>query len=161
MPTKAELREIKRLQLLDARWERPGRCLGTPGRGHLPMAGILLLLLGFLPADRVLRDHTTLVEVNRYYEPEECGDRLVLEQLVWWDWYPGPVWDYRVVDWKIVPGLRPRYDYRRRLWVVAWQDGRQLREVTSDFFRETETYHDVEITDRAILPPEQRRGLRR
>ncbi len=120
----------------------------------------LSLLLAYMPhRETVLRDHTTVCEVNRFYRPCEDGDELVFEQLIWWDWVRGPVWDYRVVAWKIQAGLRPRYDYGRKLWVTRWRDGERLREVTADHFRETHTLYDPEVADRANLPAEHRRQL--
>ncbi len=52
----------------------------------------------------------------------------------------------------------PRKQHKTGIWVVLAYDGRWLRRITADHFRETHTQYDPELLDRKEFNMELRRG---
>lgn len=143
---------------------------------------LLLLVLAIQPAPSwLIHDHADLVEINHFYNAEN-ENRLVFDQIIWWDLIDG---EYRVVAWRILKNVRenrvpparpigparfvgghatPQYDRSLGMWVSTWFDEKQndlFRRVTALTYRETWTPYDPELVDREFLECSKRRGLSR
>jgi hypothetical protein len=59
-----------------------------------------------------------------------------------------------------LPGIMPRYDHARQVWVCEWMDGQLLRRVEAKSLVETFTNYDPELLERASEGKEHRRDLR-
>lgn len=138
---------------------------------------ILLLVLAANPThDAVVRDQVDLVEVNHFFD---AFGNLTFDQVIWWELRGD---EYRVIDWRILQGVRrsgdrrshqiasfvgghatPVYHRKSRRWLSRWYDEKSKvqRLVTAVGHRETWTQYDPELHDRASLPSGARRGLTR
>lgn len=108
--------------------------------------------------DGVLRDKVDLIEINHFYD--EHG-RLVFDQEIFWEWS----WKderHNVRAWRLikVPEMIPSRDWSTGGYRALWMDGSDMREVKSDFIRETWEQFDVELLEREFLPKEKRRELK-
>lgn len=119
------------------------------------MVAALLLIL---PLSPVARDTCDLVEVNHFYD--DCG-KPVFDQVIFYDW-SGDHSRYMVRDWRLLkhPSQIPARNWEGGGYLATWQDGEQLRRIEAASYRETWTQHDPELEARAVLPKDERRGLR-
>jgi hypothetical protein len=120
--------------------------------------GVLVLVLGVNPHERVARDSVDLIEVNHFYD--EYG-RLVLDQVIFYDWSAEHS-RYMVRAWRLVKNASqlPQRDWQEGGYIAVWQDGEVLRDVRSTAVRETWTQYDPELVEREYLPKEKRRELK-
>lgn len=116
---------------------------------------IVIACLCILPAPSpVLRDSVCVLEINSYFDDE---GRLVFSQLIGWE-------DNDTVRfWRLAkePSHVPSRDWANGGYRVTFTDGERVRTVTAASFRETWTQWDVELANRSVVPPEQRRELRK
>jgi hypothetical protein len=127
---------------------------------------VTLIVAFLLTADvnpgLVIRDTVDVIEVNHVYSEGDGKKRL--SQVIFWEFklYNG---EFRVVDWRMQDAVdaEPRYDHRRRLWVLMWWDSKNncIRRVHAISFKETHTWYDPEVDDRKELAIEHRRLLSR
>lgn len=120
----------------------------------------LLALLGLSPTDHALCDRVDLIEVNHYHDDEA---KLVFTQIIFFDWCDYTL-RFQVRDWRLLKqkAQYPQLDYATGEYVAEWHDEKTrgvLREVRAKMLRETWTWWDPELDERANLPPEQRREL--
>lgn len=115
------------------------------------LAGIALLL-AIGPEPWVVKESVAEIELSHVYADD---GRHVLTQLIFRDWHH--TGEYRIIDWRLVnkANMLPR-DNR-----VTWWDGDVLRQIRATSVIETWRQHDREAEDRAILPLEHRRELRK
>lgn len=121
--------------------------------GPRPAARFFMLLALFIAAalpSEPVRIAVDVVEINHVLS--EVDGRETLCQVVWWKW---STWhgEYKVCDWRLLEKCcRPQ----RIQGIIQqrWYDVKTQSEllVVAASFRETWTYHDVELTDRASLP---------
>ena len=118
---------------------------------------LLTATMAVLPRAPLMVDQTDLIEINHYYDKR---GKLVFDQVIFWNWSHDAA-AFRVVAWRFIkkPSQMARRDWRRGGFVSLWHDGHVLREVRSDFVRETWTQFDPEVRDRDQLPQHLRRGL--
>ena len=121
--------------------------------------GLLLAALTLNPQENVARDDVDLMEVNHYYD--ECG-KHVFDQLIFYDWSAAES-RHQVRAWRLIkkPTQVPHRDHRLGGFVTSWHDGDLLRSVRAAALRETWTQYDPELVERAALPKNKRRELRR
>lgn len=116
------------------------------------------------------RHYCDIIEVNTVYSETDGTERFT--QVIFWEWRQAlnyqtgkQEWGHFVQEWRIIKGeakdKRPRYDYRRKLYVLTFLDDRskRYRTIYSVSSRSTETFYDVEVEDRKRLPPHARRKL--
>ena len=116
--------------------------------------------VAILPREDVAREECDLVELNHFYD--EHG-RSVFDQVIFYDWSESEA-RHQVRAWRLVkhPAQIPQRCWQNGGgWVVCWYDGELLRYIRAAAFRETWTQHDPELEERAWLPKERRRELRR
>ena len=118
------------------------------------MTVVALLLLTLIPHDPVLHDTVDIVEINHVHD---ANGRLVLTQLIFWDWEDG---QFQVVGWKMKGSIRPP-ERASGGFKTIWADKHRLRVVSSHSTRETWTQYDPEVAARKTLPKRARRGLKR
>lgn len=118
---------------------------------------VAISLVGLDPVEGMIHERVDLVELNHCYD--EAG-KHAFDQVIFYEWSPGRQ-VYQVLAWRMVKHSSqvPQRDARRDDFVATWQDGPVLRRVRATTFRETWTQHDPELTARATLPKENRRGL--
>jgi len=111
------------------------------------------------PVEDVVVDRVDLIELNHFYDEQ---GKHVFDQIIFYDWSP-QYGRYNVRAWRLLknPAQIPRRDWRRRAFVAVWHDGIVLREVHAETVRESWTQYDPELVERAYLPKEQRRELRK
>ena len=116
---------------------------------------LALLLLSVVPFDAVIRERSSRLETNNYYD-ENC--RLVFTQVIAWHQYPEGehVFLWRMLKEQVQPVQRVRGGY-----LFSFDDGTFLREIWSLSHCETFEQFDPEVADRSQLPVEKRRPLRR
>lgn len=117
-----------------------------------------LLLIVIPLRDGTLHDRVKVLEHHWFFD--ECG-RLVFEQLIGWDDYPGE--GEHVVFWRLIksPSMLPQRDWTNGGYYVSWLDGETAwRCVRAPMTRERWTQWDVELADRDALCKERRRELR-
>lgn len=112
-----------------------------------------------VPAAPTVRDEVDVIELNHVCDDE---GRVVLHQLIFWEWR-GRAAGNHVVAWRLwrVGGPRPVRDWRCGGYVLVFPDGEVLRYVQASVYRETWTQYDPEIDDRRLFAQDQRRGLSR
>jgi hypothetical protein len=125
---------------------------------------LVLLLLSIVPRDSVYRESVDLVEVNHFYDDK---GRLVFDQTIFYDWSNQHDREadcrYNIRAWRLIKTSSqiPLMDWRTGYFRAMWWDGEQLREVFSRSERETWFQHDVELVERDLfLPKERRRELK-
>lgn len=118
---------------------------------------LILVAASSVPCEAALIEWADVIEVNAYYDHQ--GNR-VFTQLIFWDWKPDCS-EYRVFAWRMAKGQRVIRDHDRDCFSITWIDQGTLREVRSRSVRYTWTQYDPELLDRANLPPDKRRGLRK
>lgn len=118
------------------------------------MNAIVLFMLSIVPHSPVLRDSVEVLELNSFYD---CEGKLVFVQLIGWEA------NGTVCFWRMVKGdqHRPTRDWKNGSYRVTFMDGDQTRTIAAPSFRESWTQVDVELENRAILPAEKRRELRK
>ena len=125
---------------------------------ELARLAVLTAAVQFVPLTPTVRDDVDTIELNHVYD----GDgRLILSQLIFWNWNEHSARPH-VVAWRLwKPGQpTPLRDWLRGGYVLWLRDGQTLREIRSPAFRETWTQFDPEIQDRSRLSQDRRRGLR-
>lgn len=80
--------------------------------------------------------------------------RETLRQFVFWR----GVGRGQCIAWRLARGGETIIEDRRGV-MLMWHDGDTLRVVRAKFLLETATLEDVEVVNREVCPPEQRRGL--
>lgn len=120
------------------------------------ISAMLFALSANPPAD-VATDYVDIVEVNHFYD--ERG-RHVFDQVIFYDWSAQQC-RFNVRDWRLMkkPGQMPQRDWNTRRYVCIWHDGKVLRKVQADHFRESWSQQDPELLERAYLPKDQRKEL--
>ena len=111
------------------------------------------------PVDDVASDRVDLVELNHLYDEQ---GKHVFDQIIFYDW-SARRGRYNVRAWRLLkhPHQMPHQDSRTGRYVATWRDGGVLRKVQAETMRESWTQHDPELVERAFLPKEQRRELRK
>lgn len=124
----------------------------------LPTA-VFLALFGINPIEDVAKDRVDLIEVNHFFD--DCG-KHVFDQIIFYDW-SAQYSRYNVRAWRLLkrPAQVPHRDWSNREYVAIWHDGSVLRKVEATTIRESWTQYDPELIERAYLPKEQRRELRK
>jgi hypothetical protein len=115
----------------------------------------LVLFLGIVPqSPAVLSDSVATLEVQHFYDDE---GRLIFTQLIGWNE------NETVRFWRMAKteSHRPIRDWQNGGYRVTFEDGDKMRTIASATFRETWAQHDRELENRSVLPPEQRRALRK
>ena len=99
------------------------------------------------------------IEINHFFDDHA---RLVFTQVIFWDWFADES-TYHVHDWRMLTKRNqwPVRDWMRGGVVAIWRDGEVLRIVRARNVLETYTQYDREIYDRALVPVDQRRRLRK
>lgn len=122
-------------------------------------AALIVAALASEPQEIIARDQVDLIEVNHYYN--EYG-KHEFDQLIFYDWSADES-RFHVRAWRLIKheSQVPYHDVRSDTYVATWQDGELLRNVRADALRETWTQYDPELLERAALPKNQRRELRR
>ena len=79
---------------------------------------LVVLILGSIPHDTVMREEVDLIEVNHFYD--ENG-RLVFDQIIFYEW-SGHACRYQVVAWRLLkkPSQIPVRDWRRGGYKAIW-----------------------------------------
>jgi len=125
---------------------------------------VCLLLLAILPNDGIVREQVDAIEVNSFYqvvceEAEVSVHKLVFQQVIFRAWN-NYFCEHEIVAWRMAkPGMEPRYDHARQVWVMDWLDSGVHRRVEAKTMYVTNTEHDPEVTERNVLPADKRRGL--
>jgi hypothetical protein len=111
------------------------------------------------PVEDVAVDRVDLVELNHFYDEQ---GKHVFDQIIFYDWYAHKG-RYNVRAWRLLKRTAqvPCRDGRTGAYTAVWHDGHVLRKVEAATMRESWTQHDPELVERAFLPKEQRRELRR
>jgi len=111
------------------------------------------------PVDNVATDRVDLIEINHFYD--ELG-KHVFDQVIFYDW-SSQSGRYNVRAWRLLkrPAQIPQRDWIRGNYVAVWHDGIVLRKVLAETVQESWTQYDPELVERAFLPKEQRRELRK
>jgi hypothetical protein len=111
------------------------------------------------PTEDVAVDRVDLIEVNHFYDEQ---GRHVFDQIIFYDW-SAQYGRYNVRAWRLLKHRAqiPQRDWNRGDFVALWQDGVVLRKVCAETVRESWTQYDPELVERAFLPKEQRRELRK
>ena len=122
-------------------------------------ANLLLAVVCLQPMENVVLDEVALIEVNHCYD--EHGHH-VFDQLIFYDWTPQQS-RYNVCAWRLLksPSQLPRRNWQQNGFEVSWHDNGIFREVSAKAMRETWTQYDPELLERASLPREKRRELRK
>ncbi len=120
---------------------------------------VLMAATCLTPQNGVSRDEVDLIEVNHFFD--EHG-RLVFDQVIFYEWSASNS-RYHVRAWRLLksPSQVPSRCWERGDFFSTWQDGDTLREVRAPQYRETWTQYDPELAERAFLPKEKRRALRK
>ena len=116
------------------------------------------------------RHYCDIIEINTVYNEADGTERFT--QVIFWEWRQAlnyqtgkQEWGHFVREWRIIKGKakdkKPRYDYKRKLYVLTFLDDRShhYRTIYSISSRATNTLYDVEMEDRKRLPPHARRKL--
>jgi len=109
---------------------------------------MLILLLWLVPFDdpcKPIVDEVQVFEYNRYWCPET--GRLILTQFIFWDKH--------VVHWE----MEKPYHYKGNN-AIRFFNNTGFREIRFKVLRESNTYYDPEVEDRAKLDKDCRRGLK-
>jgi hypothetical protein len=129
----------------------------------------LLTIAAINPQPGILRERVDLVEVSHFYDSE---NRLVFDQLLFWDW-SHEAGRHQLIAWRMIkpntsdkqsvgqPLMLPRYSHAHGEWICEWLDGDVQRRVSATNARETWTQFDPELEDREWLPKEKRKELRK
>ncbi len=119
---------------------------------------IILLLLLILPREpETLVDQVDVIEINHLFS-RETGEET-FSQVIYWRWDAGQS-AHRVTAWRPFTGRPAWFRRDRREWIETREDGPTRREIHARQHRETWTFEDPELLDRAFVSPEMRRGLR-
>lgn len=120
---------------------------------------VLIASSGLNPPEYMASDQVDLIELNHFYD--ELG-KHVFDQVIFYNWSPR-AGRYNICAWRLLKddSQIPHRDWSRDRYLTRWYDGRILREVQSDAFRESWTQYDPELVERAYLPKDQRRELPR
>lgn len=120
---------------------------------------ILMASVCLNPVEDVATDRVDLVELNHFYDEQ---GRHVFDQIIFYDW-SGNRGRYNVRAWRLLKSADqvPHRDARTGAYTALWHDGHVLRKVQATTMRESWTQHDPELIERAFLPKEQRRELRK
>jgi hypothetical protein len=120
---------------------------------------VLMAYVCLNPVDDVATDCVDLIEINHFYD--ELG-KHVFDQVIFYDW-SSQYGRYNVRAWRLLkrPAQIPQRDWTRGYYVALWHDGIVLRKVLAETVRESWTQYDPELVERAFLPKEQRRELRK
>ena len=143
----------------------------------------LALILSPLREEGITRDVSDFVEVNHVYRYDEIDGIYVkrLIQVIWWEWKNHIVvedaGDYRSESGFVVKDYRVTWSYSSRpqqtktivprlekgKWVCLFydKDSQKVREVKSNWKRESHTSFDVEVVNRNILHLNGRSGLKK
>lgn len=119
----------------------------------------LLAYLTLNPVEDVATDRVDLIEVNHFFDEQ---GKHVFDQIIFYDW-SAQYSRYNVRAWRLLKNQAqmPQRDWRRDEFVTVWHDGAVLRKVRAETIRESWTQYDPELAERAYLPKEQRRELRK
>ncbi len=123
-----------------------------------PLA-ICLATVFLSPRQDVATDRVDLIELNHFYD--EKG-QLVFDQIIFYDW-SAQRGRFNVRAWRMLktPAQIPHPNARQRKYTVVWYDGDTLRRVEAPSIRESWTQYDPELAERAYLPKDMRRELRK
>ena len=143
----------------------------------------LALILSPLREKGITRDVSDFVEVNHVYRYDEV-DRIYIKrliQVIWWEWKNHILVKdsngYRNVSGFVVKDYRVTWSYSSRpqqiksivptlekgKWVCLFYDkgSQKIREIKSNWKRESHTDFDVELVNRNIVPLSERSRLKR
>jgi hypothetical protein len=143
----------------------------------------LALILSPLREKGITRDVSDFVEVNHVYRYDEI-DRIYIKrliQVIWWEWKNHILVKdsngYRNVSGFVVKDYRVTWSYSSRpqqiksivptlekgKWVCLFYDkgSQKIREIKSNWKRESHTDFDVELVNRNIVPLSERSRLKR
>ena len=120
---------------------------------------VLFASLCLNPVEDVAIDRVDLIELNHFHDEQ---GKQVFDQVIFYDWSPTRG-RYNVLAWRLLkhPSQLPTRDWSRGDFVAVWRDNVILREVRAQTMRESWTQYDPELIERAHLPKEQRRELRK
>jgi hypothetical protein len=143
----------------------------------------LALILSPLREKGIIRDVSDFVEVNHVYRYDEIDGIYVkrLVQVIWWEWKNHILVEdsgnYRNVSGFVVKDYRVTWSYSSRpqqvksivprpekgKWVCLFYDkvSQKIREVKSNWKRESHTSFDVEVVNRNILHLNERSRLKK
>lgn len=103
-----------------------------------------------------------VIEFNQVVTADEFGRVLdvKLSQLIFWDW-DKTAGEFVVRDWRAWQGkkARPRFDHKRKCWVLIFEDRGKWLTINSTSYVKTVTDFDPEIENRKRLTPDRRRRL--
>ncbi len=111
------------------------------------------------PIEDVATDRVDVIELNHFHDEQ---GKHVFDQVIFYDWSPTRG-RYNVLAWRLLkhPSQLPTRDWSTGDFVTVWQDNSVLRKVRAETMRESWTQYDPELIERAYLPKEQRRELRK
>ena len=120
---------------------------------------VLLTALSLNPTEDVARERVDVIELNHFYDDR---GRLVFDQIIFYDWSVSQS-SYQVRDWRLLktPAQVPHRTWPDGDFVAVWHDNGILRKVEARQLHESWTQYDPELINRAVLPKEQRRLLRK
>ena len=120
---------------------------------------VMLASLYLNPIEDVSVDRVDLVELNHFHDEQ---GKQVFDQIIFYDWSPTRG-RYNVLAWRLLkhPSQLPVRDWSTGDYVTVWRDNAVVREVRAQTMRESWTQYDPELIERAFLPKEQRRELRK
>tara|TARA_Y100000296_G_scaffold54144_1_gene62041 strand:- start:1572 stop:2030 length:459 start_codon:yes stop_codon:yes gene_type:complete len=143
----------------------------------------LALILSPLREKGIIRDVSAFVEVNHVYRYDETDGIYVkrLVQVIWWEWKNHIViedaGDYRSESGFVVKDYRVTWSYSSRpqqtktivprlekgKWVCLFYDkgSQKIREVKSNWKKESHTSFDVEVVNRNVLHLNERSRLKK
>jgi len=124
---------------------------------ELPRLVLVFAATSLVPLTPTVCDNVDAIELNHVYDGR---GRLMLRQLIFWDWDERSARRH-VIAWRLwKPGqptpLRNAADVG---YTLVFRDGKVLRRVRARVYRETWTQFDPEIDDRRRLSEDRRRGL--
>lgn len=120
---------------------------------------LLYLLFTLVGPEDVVRERVDVAELSHFYDDQ---GRLVLDQVIFYDWDPHHE-RFQVRAWRLVKNGAPSIerDWGSGGWDTIWLDGEILRHIKAGSFRETWPQYDPELAEREYLPKEKRRELRK